>query len=81
MMIADIEIYFEQQLKNIAERDENLYLGLVGTEFEAPEIRAQYFYIHNKPKGYKVDFPSPQYFRIMMRVNPCANKVSALCCQ
>lgn len=79
-MLEDIEIYFEGQLNNWAFRDDYEYPNLKGTEFEVEELRSQYFYLHNKPKGYKVDFPSPQNFRILMRVNPCANKNSALCC-
>ena len=37
--------------------------------------------MHNKPEGYKVDIPADIYYRIMLRVNPCANKRNPLCCQ
>ena len=79
-MKDDINTYFKKQYENWAFFDWHTYDCLKGTEFEAPEIRAQYFYKHNKPKGYKVDFPSPQHYRIMMKVNPCENKRSELCC-
>ena len=78
--LDDLQIYFDMQLGNKAMIDQNKYEYLKGTEFEVPEIRAQYFYIHEKPPGYKIDFPNPRYYRIMMRVDPCANKASLLCC-
>ena len=81
MFLEDIDLYFTKQKDDWAFIDIYEYPNLAGTEFEVPEIRAQYFYTHNKPKGYKVDFPSPQNFRIYIRVNPCANKRNALCCQ
>lgn len=81
MMLEDLIYYFHIQLVNYAHIDKYDYPGLIGTEFETPEIRAQYFYLHNKPEGYKVDFPSPEYFRILMRVDPCVGKSSATCCQ
>ena len=40
-------------------------------DFDTDEKRAAYFYTQYPPEGYYVDFPNPQYIRIMMRVDPC----------
>lgn len=40
MMMEDIDIYFNKQLENHAFLDTYDYPGLIGTEFEVPEIRA-----------------------------------------
>ena len=60
--------------------DDYEYKALGGTEFEEETVRAAYFYRHFKPEGYKVDIPADIYYRIMLRVDPCANKRNPLCC-
>lgn len=58
-MLQDLNLYFIKQKEDWAYLDEYDYSNLHNTEFMAPEIRAEYFYTHNKPIGYKVDFPAP----------------------
>ena len=48
-MLDDLDLYFRKQYENWAFYDNEEYACLKNTEFETPEIRAQYFYIHNKP--------------------------------
>jgi hypothetical protein len=59
LFLEDLMYYFQKQKEDWAFLDYYEYPNLYPTEFDAPEVRAQYFYEHNKPKGYKVDFPSP----------------------
>ena len=57
------------------------YKLLAGTDFDSDEKRAAYFYTIYPPGNYYVDFPNPQYIKIMMRVDPCRNNgINDLCC-
>jgi len=80
-MLEDLAFYFKKQKEDWAYQDLYNYPNLYPTELLNEEVRAQYFYQNNKPAGYKVDFPSPKNIRIIMRVDPCANKRSGLCCE
>ena len=81
LLWEDLHFYWQRQKEDWAMIDLYDYPNLKGTEFEAEEIRAQYYYQHNKPKGYKVDFPSPKHVRIIIRVDPCRFKSNELCCE
>lgn len=58
-LLADVDFYFRKQRENWAFQDDYPYDALRGTEFFDPSVRAQYYYIHYKIPGYKIDFPSP----------------------
>ena len=71
----------ERVLNYHADRDIKDYSVLQNTDYKSEEARAAYFYTRHRPLGYYVDFPNPQYVRIMMRVDPCRqNGLDDLCC-
>lgn len=75
-----LDQYFYSNGNFSADMDYRDYSILKGTDFETEEMRAAYFYIKNRPLGYYVDFPNPQYIIIKIKVNPCAGRVDDLCC-
>ena len=78
----DLEIYFSKILNYEAGNDTYEYPRLKGTDFESPSIRAMYFYRQQKLKRYMIDFPNPQHFKIVLKIDPCRNKGdNDLCCE
>lgn len=74
-------MYFDKQQSYNATKDDYTYPYLNDTEFSDEEVRALYFYTKFPPNGYKVDIPSPKYFKIKMKIDPCRNKGdNDLCC-
>lgn len=56
------------------------YTNLIGTEFEDPSIRAMHFYSKNKLPTYRIDFPNPLYYKIVIKINPCLGRANQSCC-
>ena len=79
---VDLDHYFKITLEGYAGNDTYEYKLLNNTDFATPEQRAMYFYKVMKLSMYKVDFPNPTYFKIIMKVDPCRGKGlnNDLCC-
>ena len=76
-----INHYFQINLLYQAGNDTYDYSPLQGTDFETPEERAMYFYTKYKPRKYQIDFPSPNFYKIIMKVDPCKYVGNSdLCC-
>lgn len=77
----DLQYYSDLIFSNQAGNDTYTYPWLKGTDFENPSIRAMYFYRTYKLSDYRIDFPNPQFYKIIMKVDPCRNRGdNDLCC-
>lgn len=78
---ADLDIYFQKILSFEAGNDTYTYPRLKGTDYENPAIRALYFYREKKLTNYRIDFPNPQIYKIILKIDPCKNRGdNDLCC-
>jgi hypothetical protein len=65
----------------VASEETYAYTNLIGTDFSTQERRAMYFYMKYRLTNYNIDFPNPEYFKIMMKVDPCRiYGATDLCC-
>ncbi|CAI2378543.1 unnamed protein product [Moneuplotes crassus] len=62
-----------------ARQDTTDYSSLSGI-YATEEGRAIYYYSLNPPTNYAVEFPNPDVYEIRIRLNPCINRDSDLCC-
>ncbi len=69
-------IYNDKILNRSAQNDTYTYPNLNGTEFEDPSIRAMHFYSQYGLPTYRIDFPNPLYYKIVIKINPCLGRAN-----
>lgn len=80
-IMEDLQYYSDLIFSNQAGNDTYDYPWLKGTDFENPSIRAMHFYRTWKLSDYRIDFPNPQHYKIILKVDPCRNRGdNDLCC-
>lgn len=79
-IMADLTIYNTRVLNMQAGNDTYTYPRLKGTQFEDPTVRAMHFYSQYSLPTYRIDFPNPLYYKIIIKINPCLGRTNQQCC-